>query len=65
MLFSHGRDGTTNNYLATDCGLEELPHVRGQGPRPGGAAHIQGAVAAQAPEGLKEPFHVEGQEGRQ
>ena len=27
--------------------------------------HIQGAVAAQAQEGLEEPSHVEGQEGRQ
>ena len=26
--------------------------------------HIQGAVAAQAQEGLEEPSHVEGQEGR-
>ena len=34
MLFGHGRDGTTNNYLATECGREELPHVQGQGQRP-------------------------------
>ena len=26
--------------------------------------HIQGAVAAQVQEGLEEPSHVEGQEGR-
>ena len=26
--------------------------------------HVQGAVAAQAQEGLKELFHVQGQEGR-
>ena len=27
-------------------------------------AHVQGVVAAQAQEGLAEPSHVEGQEGR-
>ena len=43
-------------------GLEELPRIRGQGRRPGGAT--RGAVAMWAEEGLKEPSHVEGQEGR-
>ena len=61
-------------------GREELPRVRGQGWRPGGATprpkpeargggredqpHVQGAVAARAQEGLEEISHVEGQEGR-
>ena len=41
---------------------EELPHARGQGQRPGVPPHVQGAVAAQAQEGLEELSHVEGQE---
>ena len=69
-------------------GQEELPHVRGQGQKPGGPharrveakrsypmpearggsreeqPHVQGAVAAQAQEGLEEPSHVEGQKGQ-
>ena len=36
---------------ARGCGWEEQPHV-------------QGVVAVQAQEGLEEPSHVEGQEGR-
>ena len=36
---------------ARGCGPEEQPHT-------------QGVVAAQAQEGLEEPSHVEGQEGR-
>ena len=48
-------------------GQEELPHAptpqaRGGGPED--QPHIQGAVAAQAQEGLEELSHVEGQEGR-
>ena len=39
---------------------EEPPRTRGQGRQPGGAS--QGAVAAQAQEGLEELSHVEGQE---
>ena len=62
-------------------GLEELPRVRSEGQRPGGATprpkpearvcgqedqpNIQGAVAAWAQEGLEELSHVEGQEGQQ
>ena len=66
-----------------------LPHVQGQGQKPGGPhargaaakrsyptsevrgssreeqPHIQGAVAAWAPEGLEELFHIQGWEGRQ
>ena len=79
---------------ANGGGQEELPHVRCQGWRPGGATptplclgpgaaagrnnpmqrpgaagrqdqpHVQGAVAAQAQEGLEELSYVEGQEGR-
>ena len=44
---------------------EDLPQARGQGPRPGGQPHLQGAVAAQAQEGLEELSHAEGQEGGQ
>ena len=40
-------------------GPEEPPRTQGQGRRPGGAT--RGEVAAQAQEGLEEPFHVEGQ----
>ena len=39
------------NMLSRGGSREELPHV-------------QGAVAAQAQEGLEELFHVQGQEGR-
>ena len=53
--------------------------VRGQGRQPRGATprlrlgvadeedqpHVQGAVAAQAQEGLEELSHIEGQKGRQ
>ena len=42
--------------------LEEPPRARGQGRQLGGAT--QGAVAAQAQEGLEELSHVEGQERR-
>ena len=45
-------------------GQEELPHAGGQGLRREDQLHIQGAVAAQAQEGLEELSHVEGQEGR-
>ena len=55
-------------------GGEELPRVRGQGRRPGGATHtwgqgrrqeeLPGAVAAWAQEGLEELSHIEVQEGR-
>ena len=45
-------------------GREELPksEVRGGGRED--QPHVQGAVAAQAQEGLKELSHVEGQEGQ-
>ena len=53
---------------------EEIPSVRGQGRRPGGATHAGGqgqqreelpkAVAVRVHEGLEELSHVEGQEGR-
>ena len=44
-------------------GQEEPPLAGGQGQWPGGAT--QGAVAAQAQEGLEELLHVQGQEGWQ
>ena len=45
-------------------GREELPksEVRGGGRED--QPHVQGAVAAQAQEGLEVLYHVEGQEGR-
>ena len=39
---------------------EELPHAGGLEEQP----HIQGAVAAQALEGLEELFHIQGWEGQ-
>ena len=50
-----------------DGAWEELPHAPTPEARGGGREeqpHIQGAVAAQAQEGLEELSHVEGQEGR-
>ena len=52
---------------ARDGTQEELPCVRGKGRRPRGAIQRprpEAAVAAWAQEGLEEPSHVEGQEGR-
>ena len=46
---------------ARGSGREEQPHGRGREDQP----HVQGVVAAWAQEGLEEPSHVEGQEGRQ
>ena len=43
-------------------GLEARGGARGEGWQLGGAT--RGAVAARASEGLEEPSHVEGQEGR-
>ena len=51
----HGRGTAKRSHPASEArggGREEQPH-------------IQGAVAAQAQEGLEEPSHVEGQEGWQ
>ena len=48
-------------------GREELPHAPTPEARGGGRedqAHVQGAVAARAQEGLEGLSHVEGQEGR-
>ena len=39
-----------------------MPKARGGGQEE--QPHVQGAVAAQAQEGLEEPSHAEGQEGR-
>ena len=43
---------------------EEPPCIRGRGGGWEEQPHVQGAVAAQAQEGLEEPSHAEGQEGR-
>ena len=40
-----------------------MPEARGSGQED--QPHVQGAVAAWAQEGIEEPSHVEGQEGRQ
>ena len=45
-------------------GQEEQPHARVRGGSRQEQPHVQGAVAARAQEGLEEPSHVEGQEGR-
>ena len=48
-------------------GWEELPHspmLEARGGVREDQPHVQGAVAAQAQEGLEELSHVEGQEGR-
>ena len=48
-------------------GQEELPHAPKPEARGSGREeqpHVQGAVAAQAQEGLEELSHVEGQEGQ-
>ena len=50
---------------ATGGSLEDQPHTRDQGRRPGGQHNVQGAVAAWAQECLENLSHVEGQEGRQ
>ena len=42
---------------------QELPRGATPRPRPGAVAEGQGAVAAQAQEGLEDLFHVQGQEG--
>jgi len=39
------------------------PEARGYGQEE--QLHLQGAVAAQAQEGLEELFHIQGQEGQQ
>ena len=49
-------------------GREELPHAPMPKARGGGREDqpdLQGAMAAQAQEGLEELSHIEGQEGRQ
>ena len=45
-------------------GQEEQPHAQGQGCDWEKQPHAQGVVSVQAQEGLEEPSHVEGQEGR-
>ena len=48
----------------TECGREELTQPEDRGGAWEDQPHIQGAVAAQAQEGLEKLSHVEGQEGR-
>ena len=43
---------------------EELPQLKARGGSQEELPHVQGAVAARAPEGLEELFHVQGHEGR-
>ena len=56
-----GRPGGATSRPRPGRGQEEPPQVGGQELQPGGAN--QGAVAAQAQEGLEELSQVEGQEG--
>ena len=58
------RSHPASTTKARDGGQEEPPQVRGQGRRREEQPHVQGVVAAWAQEGLEEPSHVEGQEGR-
>ena len=44
--------------------LEELPQLEARGGGREERPHVQGVVAARAPEGLEELFHVQGREGR-
>ena len=46
-------------------GREELPRPEARGGGREEQPLVQGAVAAQAPEGLEELFHVQGWEGQQ
>ena len=50
---------------ARDSSWEEPPMPKASGGGQEELPRIQGAVAAWAQEGLKELFHVQGQEGRQ
>ena len=64
-----GAETAERSYPASEvrgCGREELPHAPKPEARGSGREdqpHVQGAVAAQAQEGLEELSHVEGQEG--
>ena len=66
---ARGRD--ERSYPASEVrggGWEDLPHAPMPEVRGGGLvdqSHVQGAVAAQAQEGLEELSRIEGQEGRQ
>ena len=54
-------------HLRTEVVAESarLQQCRSRGGSWEDQPHIQGAVAAAAPEGLEELFHVQGQEGQQ
>ena len=68
---SEVRAGDKRSYPTSEGmgrGQEELPHAPTPEARGGGREdqpHVQGAMAAQAQEGLEELSHAEGQEGRQ
>ena len=67
---SNVRGDDERSYLPSEArgsGREELPHTPTKEARGGGREdqpQVQGAVAAQAQEGLEELSHIEGQEGR-
>ena len=57
-----GRSNPTPEARAATGSSNPMPKARGGGRE--GQCHIQGVVAVQVQEGLEEPSHVEGQEGR-
>ena len=65
---SEVRGGDERSYPVSEVkggGREEIPHAPMPEARGGGREdqpHIQGAMAAQAQEGLEELSHIEGQE---
>ena len=63
----HARGATAKRSYPTSevrgSSREEIPHTQGRGGGWEDQPHVQGAMAAQAQEGLEELSHVEGQEG--
>ena len=57
-----GRSNPKPEARAATGSSNPMPKARGGGRE--GQCHIQGVVAVQVQEGLEEPSHVEGQEGR-
>ena len=72
MGYPSPKSGTPagRSYPASEVrggGREEIPHAPKPEARGSGQEvqpHVQGAVAAQAQEGLEELSHIEGQEGQ-
>ena len=66
----HGRGqgrqpkGATLVWMPGAAARESYPAPKARGSSGEEQPHIQGAVAAWVQEGLEEPSHVEGQEGR-